>query len=71
MAKAKKEFKVGETFQFGFIKLKCEKAKDEKKLCTGCVFKHTNCLYTQHFTGSCQDALREDKTDVIFVKVEE
>ena len=67
----KKEFKIGEVFQFGLIKLKCEKAKNESTPCIGCIFKSCNYLYSQHFTGPCQDCMREDRTDVIFVKVEE
>lgn len=67
----KKEYKIGEVFQFGRIKLKCEKYKNKKSPCFGCTFEHCNCLYAQYFTGPCQDSIREDKTDVIFVEVKD
>lgn len=53
---AKKEFKVGETFQFGFIKLKCE-----KELCTGCYF-HKSGRITMRLT------FRERITYIIYTE---
>lgn len=65
----KKEFKVGEVFTCGLVKLKCVKSK-EKGRCTGCFFLDcANC--DTEIIGNCIAALREDKTNVMFVKVEE
>lgn len=71
---AKKEFKVGEIFQFGFAKLKVEKS--DEKLCDQCesCFMYDymyNCRLFIDIIGSCEAKHREDKTDVIFVKVED
>lgn len=67
---AKKNFKIGETFQFGLIRLKCEEAKEND--CTSCyMFKFPNaCKEFRECIGCCLKEMREDKTDVIFVKVE-
>lgn len=70
----KKEFKVGEVFQFGFAKLKVEKT--DVKLCYQCeeCFMYDylcNCKYLVDIIGSCEAKDREDKNDIIFVKVEE
>lgn len=67
----KKEFKIGESFQYGLVKLKCVKAKNEKDACDGCIFKSHDCLDYKVFAGRCQSYLREDKTDVIFVEVKD
>lgn len=61
----KKEFKVGEVFQCGLIKLKC--VKDDNS-CDHCYFKGV-CKY--EVTGGCCSEDREDKTNVVFVKVED
>ena len=65
-----KEFKIGEVFQCGLIKLRCE---ESKSCCNGCfLFNLTNCQEaTSVFTGSCLSRIRKDKTDVIFVKVDD
>jgi hypothetical protein len=68
---AKKEFKVGETFQCGLAKLKVVKA-EKVGTCTGCDLVGLEyCTAVQEFIGSCYRGDREDKNDVIFVKVEE
>lgn len=67
----KKEFKVGEIFQYKGINLKCEKAES---YCQGCYFytEGIKCnSELEEVTGSCVIFDREDKQDVIFVKVEE
>lgn len=67
---SKKNFKVGEIFQFGFVKLKCEKGIGES--CINCHFRYNDdCTCFFDFTGSCKSSEREDKIDVIFVKVED
>lgn len=65
---ARKEFKVGEVFQYGTAKLKCVKT-DLK--CQGCLFSQYNCPPVERFLGECQAEDRDDNTDVIFVEVEE
>lgn len=69
----KKDFKVGEIFQFGFAKLKVEKT--DLELCDQCgecfMFDYINyCNDLIDIIGSCEGKKREDKTDIIFVKVE-
>lgn len=65
----KKEFKIGQTFQFGFVKLKCEVGHNR---CDGCaLFDIDYCENLCAFIGECDAKYRKDKTDVIFVKVEE
>lgn len=68
----KTEFKIGETFQCGLIKLKVEESRGESSCCDGCFF-HFRCFKasTGVISGSCARTDREDKTDVIFVKVED
>lgn len=67
---AKKEFKIGEIFQCGLVKLRCEK---DKGVCEGCVFDSIDVMCDDFIfvTGHCASDKREDKTDVIFVKVDE
>lgn len=71
---AKKEFKVGEVFQFGFAKLKVEKS--DAKPCDQCescfMYDYVyNCELFIDIIGSCEAKHREDNTDIIFVKVED
>lgn len=61
----KKEFKVGEVFQCGLIKLKCIESGSN---CNNCYFGE---MCKLEVVGNCSDANREDKTNVIFVKVED
>lgn len=65
-------FKVGEVFQCGLVKLKCVEATDTGVLsCTGCFLKELCNECIEYLIGECKKAHREDKADVIFVKVEE
>lgn len=67
----KKEFKIGETFQYENVKLKVEKAKD---LCSGCYFIENGLDCTgeiEKTIGDCTLIGRKDGQEVIFVKVEE
>lgn len=67
---AKKEFKVGEVFQCGLIKLRV--VKEDENSCLKCFFNKTFlCGNMDQLIGSCSDVEREDETDVIFVKVED
>lgn len=69
----KKEFAVGEVFQFGLIKLKVVKRK--RYCCNGCYFLHKDDLQcgedTEELIGHCTSSERSDKASVIFVKVED
>lgn len=68
---AKTEFKVGEEFDFGLMKLKVEKRTPWDGCCK-CVFHNTKlCKYIDKYIGSCFDFKRSDKTDIVFVKMEE
>jgi hypothetical protein len=66
----KKEFQIGEIFQYGLVKMLCKKA-DATRLCYDCDFYdlHNECCIGD-YVGECSGRNREDKTDVIFVKVE-
>lgn len=68
----KKEFKIGEVFQYGIAKLKCVKAPCGGRKCYECVLYYDweDVCLGQDFAGECGRRDREDKTDVIFVKVE-
>ena len=68
---AKKEFKIGEVFQCGLVKLKVEKSGIGE--CKDCFFGCSlfNCELIAIFTGPCAIHEREDKESVIFKKVEE
>lgn len=65
----KTEFEVGEVFQFGLIKLKCN-ANPRKSICDMCYFVDLS-YCDAGAIGHCQGWSRKDKTDVIFEKVEE
>lgn len=67
-----KEFKVGETFQCGLIKLRCEESQIIGSCCEGCFFNF-RCFkeITRNIAGPCARTHRKDKTGVIFVKVED
>lgn len=64
---SKKEFKVGEVFQYGEVRLKCIEDYLNGIPCDGCYFK-----------GRCEDVRmacawfdRADNKDVVFIKVED
>lgn len=66
----RKEFKVGEIFQCGLVKLKCEGGR--YGACVNCYFRYKDdCSAVFDLVGSCYASEREDNADVIFVKVEE
>ena len=66
---AKKEFKIGEEFQCGLVKLICDEGGD----CSKCFFDGVNycCTVVSDIVGPCDSRDREDKTSVVFVKVKE
>lgn len=68
---AEKEFKIGQTFQCGLVKLKCI----ENKTCNGCYLEYIcesiSSIRIRHIVGACSCSSRSDNKSVIFVKVEE
>lgn len=68
----KKEFKVGETFQFGLIKLR---AVERTYCCKGCYFLDNDDMQcgeeVEKIVGHCTSSERSDGKSVAFVKVEE
>lgn len=60
------EYKVGEVFPFGKIKLKCVEATSN---CTGCFL--SSFAYCTWCTGECSWNKRTDRKDVIFIEVKE
>lgn len=63
----KKEFKVGEVFDAGLVRLKCV----EGDSCEGCVFEYNLlCSFADIIVGPCGCEKREDKKDVIFIKAD-
>lgn len=67
----KKEFKVGDVFQCGLVKLKCVESVPYN--CDGCFL--SDCCESDiqcvNIVGLCGSFKREDKSDVIFVKLED
>lgn len=66
----KKEFKIGEVFQCGLVKLKVEPARN---FCSHC-FLNNVCDDIDHcreLVGECLEEFREDNTSVIFIKINE
>lgn len=61
------EYKVGEVFQFGKIKLKCVESMDVG--CRGCVLSETS--HCRKFMSHCHKFHRSDEKDVIFIEVKE
>lgn len=66
----KKEFKIGEVFQCGLIKLKCV---EEINFCKGCFLNDITSVQKQckKLVGECESLDRKDGEGVIFVKVDE
>lgn len=68
----RKEFKVGEVFKCGLVKLKAKKTNKVVHACRYCFISEltSDCRAFKQVLGECIGLKREDKTDVIFVKVE-
>lgn len=61
----KKEFKVGEVFAAGLVRLKCV----EGDTCDRCIFeKYNSC--TDMIIGPCEHIDRQDNKNVIFIKAD-
>lgn len=65
----KKEFKIGEEFQLGLLRLKCIKTDDTYKQCDQCFLGE--CWQCSDIAGDCMSSIREDKQNVVFVKVDD
>lgn len=63
----KKEMKVGEEIQCGFITIKCILEKNNP--CACCYFIDTDCSTINNMLGECVGRLRSDGNDVCFQKV--
>lgn len=67
----KKEFKVGETFTAGFVRLKCVDDSDSDLGCEGCIFGDCSyCGAIRAVVGPCCHAYREDGKNVIFIEAD-
>lgn len=66
----KKEFKVGETFTAGLVRLKCVEPTAPDAGCEGCIFDYFTCGAVGVVAGPCSHAEREDNRDVIFIKAD-
>ena len=67
-----KEYKVGEEFYVGRIKLRVKESGTSS--CVGCIFQkmpYDTCTIFHVFIGTCDCNTREDKKQIIFVKIEE
>lgn len=64
----KKEYKIGETFQFGLKTLKCVEAVEG---CYGCALRDIECIDLDTFIGTCTSIGRSDNEQVIFIEVKE
>ena len=63
----KKEFKVGEVFDAGLVRLKCVEPTAPG---AGCIFNYFTCGAVHVIAGPCSHAEREDNRDVIFIKAD-
>lgn len=66
----KKEFKVGETFTAGLVRLKCVEPTAPNAGCEGCMFNYFTCEAVHVIAGPCSHAEREDNRNVIFIKAD-
>lgn len=69
----KKEFKVGEVFDAGLVRLKCVDAPEPDLGCEGCIFNdHITCGSVDAVAGPCNHVERGggDGKDVIFIKAD-
>lgn len=64
----KKEFKVGEVFDAGLVRLKCVEASAPDSGCEGCIFNYFTCGAV--VAGPCNCTEREDGKNVIFIKAD-
>lgn len=66
----KKEFKVGEVFDAGLVRLKCVEAQASDSGCEGCIFYDFSCGAIDVVLGPCNCTEREDGNNVIFIKAD-
>lgn len=63
----KKEFKIGEVFDAGLVRLKCVEPTAPD---AGCIFNYFTCGAVDVIAGPCSHAEREDNKNVIFIKAD-
>lgn len=70
MAK-KKEFNIGEEFDFGLIRVRCVEIKKRKDSCPkSCVFRECGCYDVRDiYVGGCGPHSRTDGKSVYFKKI--
>ena len=70
MAK-KKEFQIGEEFDFGLIRVKCVEIKKHKDVCPkSCAFRGPECwILRATYIGECGPYERSDGKSVYFKKI--
>lgn len=66
----KKEFKVGEVFDAGLVRLKCVEPTAPDTGCEGCIFNYFTCGAVEVVAGPCNCTEREDGKNVIFIKAD-
>lgn len=66
----KKEFKVGEVFTAGLVRLKCVEATAPDSGYEGCIFDYFTCGAVGVVAGPCNYEEREDNKNVIFIKAD-
>ena len=59
------ERRTGEVFKINGVKLKVV----AKRRCFGCYFAYKNLCFRPSDISSCASIVREDKTDVVFMKM--
>ena len=63
----KKEFKVGEVFDAGLVRLKCVEATAPDSGCEGCIFNYFTCGAVDVIAGPCNHAERERIIGMLFL----
>ena len=69
----KTEFKIGDEFCLGLVKLRVEESDKKVHRCLQCFLGGltSDCRAFRTLVGECSGPKREDGKDVFFVKVEE
>lgn len=68
-------FEVGEEFQMGLVRLRCEEEEENEEavradeLCLNCFFRNIHCDSVRGCIGNCFGEDRPDGKDVVFVEL--
>lgn len=65
-----KDFEIGEVFQYGLAKLRCDKAVIKDRCLQCSLYDDLDYVCRGKYVGECDKKYREDNTDVIFKLVE-